>query len=154
MVTRFVAGETVQTPFGKGVVRELRGRSRLIVEVGGRRIEVDGATVKPLPPPRPVSRKRRDLNSPPPADPTFIVARQGGAPPEIDLHGLFVADALGRVEVAINDALLAGHLHLRVIHGRSGGRIRAALHQRLRTFPPVRAFRLDPHNEGVTIVDF
>jgi dsDNA-specific endonuclease/ATPase MutS2 len=43
---------------------------------------------------------------------------------------------------------------VRFIHGRSGGRIRSALHRHLRAFPSVRAFRLDPTNEGVTIVQF
>jgi DNA mismatch repair protein MutS2 len=65
-----------------------------------------------------------------------------------------VADAVARVEVTLNDALLEGRSQVRFIHGRSGGRIRAAVHQQLRALPPVRAFRLDPANEGVTIVEF
>jgi dsDNA-specific endonuclease/ATPase MutS2 len=39
------------------------------------------------------------------------------------------------------------------VHGRSGGRLRAALHRQLREVPAVRAFRLDPANAGVTIVE-
>jgi DNA mismatch repair protein MutS2 len=71
---------------------------------------------------------------------------------EIDLHGLTVEEALDRVELALNDALLADLSEVRFIHGRSGGRIRAALHRRLRDTPSVRGFRLDPRNEGVTLV--
>lgn len=70
----------------------------------------------------------------------------------MDLHGLTVEEALGRAERALSEALLADLVELRLIHGRSGGRIRAALHQRLRQIPSVRAFGLDPRNEGVTIV--
>jgi len=40
-----------------------------------------------------------------------------------------------------------------VIHGRGSGRIRVALHRQLRVMPSVRAFRLEPGNEGVTIVE-
>jgi dsDNA-specific endonuclease/ATPase MutS2 len=72
---------------------------------------------------------------------------------EIDLHGLTVEEALVRVELALNDALLADLSEVRFIHGRSGGRIRAALHRRLRDTPSVRGFRLDSRNEGVTLVN-
>jgi DNA mismatch repair protein MutS2 len=71
---------------------------------------------------------------------------------EIDLHGLTVAEALERAERALNDALLADESELRLIHGRGGGRLKAALHRWLNTVPSVRRFRLDPRNEGVTIV--
>jgi DNA mismatch repair protein MutS2 len=70
----------------------------------------------------------------------------------VDLHGLTIAEALLRAEHALNDALLADLADLRLIHGRSGGKIRAALHKRLREIPSVRAFALDPRNAGVTVV--
>jgi dsDNA-specific endonuclease/ATPase MutS2 len=55
---------------------------------------------------------------------------------------------------AINDALLHDRLEIRLIHGWSGGRIKAALHRRLREMPPVRSLGVDPRNVGVTIVRF
>jgi dsDNA-specific endonuclease/ATPase MutS2 len=48
--------------------------------------------------------------------------------------------------------MLADVPELRLIHGKSGGRIRTSLHRRLREIPTVRGFRLDPANPGVTIV--
>jgi DNA mismatch repair protein MutS2 len=71
---------------------------------------------------------------------------------EIDLHGMTVAEALDRAERALNDALLADESELRLIHGRSGSRIKSALHHWLKSAPNVRKFRLDPRTEGVTIV--
>ena len=68
------------------------------------------------------------------------------------IHGLTVPEALARVEQALSDAMLTDRLEVRLIHGRSGGRIRAALHRRLAEIPSVRAFRVDRHNPGVTIV--
>jgi DNA mismatch repair protein MutS2 len=70
----------------------------------------------------------------------------------VDLHGLTVEEALARAELALNDAMLADLPELRLIHGRSGGRIKAALYRRLGTISAVRAVRLDPRNAGVTIV--
>ena len=61
-------------------------------------------------------------------------------------------EALGRAEQALNEALLADLAELRFIHGRSGGRIRAAVHRWLRDIHGIRGFGLDPRNEGITIV--
>ena len=63
-----------------------------------------------------------------------------------------VEEAVAALDIFLNDALLAGHADVRVIHGRSGGRLKAAVHARLKQLPVVRAFRLDPANAGVTIV--
>jgi dsDNA-specific endonuclease/ATPase MutS2 len=62
------------------------------------------------------------------------------------------AEAVAALDTFLNDAMLEGADHLRVIHGRSGDRLRSAVHARLAQLPPVRAFRLDPRNPGVTIV--
>jgi DNA mismatch repair protein MutS2 len=72
----------------------------------------------------------------------------------VDLHGMRVDEALSRIDDALDAALLAGLSELRFVHGRSGGRIRGALHKRLRAISTVRSFRLDPRNPGVTIVAF
>lgn len=145
-------GDAVQTPLGKGVVRELRTRGCLLVEIAGRKVVFEAASIRPLDPVR-KSARRHAAPSQPAASVDESHPDRDRAAAEVDLHGLTVADALARVEVAINDALLAGRLRLRVIHGRSGGRIRAAVHRQLRALRPVRAFRLDPTNEGVTMVE-
>jgi dsDNA-specific endonuclease/ATPase MutS2 len=144
---RFRAGDPVQTPLGKGVVREAGNSGRLTVEIRGRSVVLEEGTVAPLDTPKQPSRKKKPLSPAPAADsPTQRPAA------EVDLHGLTVEDALARTERALNDALLADVPELRLIHGKSGGRIRVALHRRLREIPTVRAFRLDPRNPGVTIV--
>ena len=150
MTSRFTPGDTVQTRFGKGVVREIRNGDRLTVDVGGRVLVVAETEISFLE----SARKRSG---------TSVVSDRGSArirrsretravSAEIDLHGLTVEEALDRVDQALSDALLADLSELRLIHGRSGGRIRAALHRRLRESSSVRKFRLDPRNEGVTIV--
>ena len=59
-------------------------------------------------------------------------------------------NALARVDAALSDARLADAVALRLIHGRSGGRIRVALHAHLRALGC--RFRLAPTNPGVTLV--
>jgi dsDNA-specific endonuclease/ATPase MutS2 len=151
MHARFEAGDTVQTPFGKGVVREVRNRGRLLVDVAGRALEIKEADVSPVP----MSQRRtRDGHQPHSSEPVRPDERSPRRSPiEIDLHGLTVEEALTRTEDALNDAILADVAQIRLIHGRSGGRIRAALHKKLQQIPSVRHFRLDPQNDGVTIVE-
>ena len=70
----------------------------------------------------------------------------------IDVHGKTVEQALEAVDEALNEALLRDATELRVIHGRSSGRIRDALQRHLRALSVVRKARLDPANAGVTII--
>ncbi len=141
-------GDAVQTPLGKGVVREVRNGGRVLVDLGGRAVELRARDLTALGP----ERRRARLRPGP-----DLSHRSGHGPhvkaaSEVDLHGLTVEEALARVDAALNAALMADLLELRLIHGRSGGRIRAAVHARLREVPSVRGFRLDPGNEGVTLV--
>lgn len=141
----FSVGETVQTPQGKGVVREVRNGGRLLVQIQARMVVVAARDVVAATAPR-----RAPVPSTPPA--AHTAPARGQAPVEVDLHGLRVDEALVRIDAALDAALRAGHTELRVIHGRSGGRLRGALHERLRGITAVRGARLDPRNAGVTIV--
>jgi DNA mismatch repair protein MutS2 len=141
---RFAVGDAVQTPLGKGVVREVRNNSRLSIEVGGRSVVLQESAVTPVT----ATRRRTTAAKEAPA----AEDRGHRAPMEVDLHGLTVEEALARAQCVVNDALIADVAELRLIHGKSGGRIRGAIHRWLRDIPTVHAFRLDPGNPGVTIV--
>jgi DNA mismatch repair protein MutS2 len=151
MAARFPVGAAVQTPFGKGFVRSARNNGRVLVDVEGLALVIPEADISLLD-----ARKRKANSTVPaparPAGPLPARHETHGAAASVDLHGLTVEEALGRAEQALNEALLADVAELRLIHGRSGGRIRAALHRRLREIQSVRTFGLDPRNEGVTIV--
>jgi DNA mismatch repair protein MutS2 len=153
VAARFTTGDWVQTPFGKGVVREVRNKGRLLVDVHGRALLMREADVTAAAS-RLGSRRTRDADTAPsdPARTHQSHAARTLAVRDIDLHGLTVAEALSRVERALDDALLADRSELRVIHGRGSGRIRSALHRLLKEIAAVKAFRIDPDNEGVTVV--
>ena len=146
MPSRFSSGDLVQTRFGKGVVQQVQNGDRLVVDVQGRSLVLADHDISVR---SPSSRKRSRGQAPTRRAPK---RESGPTRVEIDLHGMTVEEAIQRVDQAVNDALLADIGELRFIHGRSGGRIRAALHTRLAEIPIVRAFQTDPRNEGVTIV--
>jgi DNA mismatch repair protein MutS2 len=142
----FAPGDRVHIPrMGTGVVFEVRSGGRVVIEIKGRRTVVAEAQVQHAQPERAAPRKK-------PAPTSDAVAPLAHAAASMDLHGKTVDEAVDAVDSFINDALLAAHEEVRIIHGRSGGRIKDAVHKRLRALPPVRSFRLDPRNPGVTIV--
>jgi DNA mismatch repair protein MutS2 len=132
-------------------VREVRSGSRYVVEVKNRTIVVPEHALEPAA----ATRHREGVagESPTAATPATVAAISSTTP-SLDLHGKTVAEALHIVEAFINDALLSGATQARVVHGRSGGRIRAAVHRYLQQLHTVAAFRLDPQNAGVTLIVF
>jgi len=135
------SGDRVQTPFGKGMVREVRNGGRVLVDVRGRLMVVMGHALQALQPAAPAETAPQGSERP-----------ETGRSSTVDLHGLTVPEALACAEEGLNAALLGDVAELRFIHGRTGGRIRAALHQWLARIAAVREFRLDPRNGGVTVV--
>ena len=144
----FTVGDRVHLPnIGTGTVREVRNRGIYVVEIMGRMIVASGDELTAA------DRKRRSTtNAAAPSAPRNETVSAVHSPAEIDLHGMTAADAVVALDQFLNDAILATHEEVRVIHGRSGGRLKAAVHQRLRALSSVRSFRLDPRNPGVTIV--
>jgi len=146
----YTAGDAVHVAgLGKGVVREVLNKGRFRVAVKGRVLIATGVQLTPLaaPPPRPVLRVS---DATPPAAPV-AAAETAGSVRSVDLHGRTVLEAISEVQAFLNEALLAGDAAVRIIHGRSGGRIKAAVHAQLKLMP-IRNFRVDPRNPGVTIV--
>ena len=152
----FAPGDRVHVAaLGTGVVREVRNGGRFLIELKGRSVLVAAADLQPAQSGRrtPVARGTQHVER-------DVVAREHAAPSTqhvaraLDLHGKTTAEALEALDAFLNDALLAGGGDARIIHGRSGGRLKAAVHARLRQVASVRGFRLDPRNPGVTIVRF
>jgi dsDNA-specific endonuclease/ATPase MutS2 len=133
-------------------VREVRNGGRYVVEIKDRSIIVGGSQLEPIESATASRRTNRpiDTASSPPDD--TLSAPRGSS--SLDLHGKTVHEALEALDTFLNESLLGGHADVRVIHGRSGGRLKAAVHARLKEVASVRGFRIDPQNAGVTIVTF
>jgi len=78
------------------------------------------------------------------------------APSRLVLVGLRVEESLGKLTRFLDDALLAGHRQLEVVHGSGSGRLRKAVREFLREHRSVQGFYAAPIEQGgenVTIVD-
>jgi DNA mismatch repair protein MutS2 len=147
----FTPGDSVHVAgLGTGTVRDARNGGRYVVEIKGRALVVDGGQLEHVRTPR--RARGSEAVTPPAAEGDFAGARAGSD--SLDLHGRTVAEAVELLDIFLSNALLASRDDVRVIHGRSGGRIKAAVHKRLRQLPSVRSFGVDPGNPGVTIVKF
>ena len=145
----FTTGDHVHVAgFGKGVVRQLRTGGRYQVEVKGRSIVVDASQVTAIEP----RRRRSNSNAGAVAVDVAEPLRRAYVRSTIDLHGSTADEAVTALDSFLNDAILGGLSEVHVIHGRSGGRLRQAVHRRLQLLSSVRGFRVDPGNPGVTIV--
>jgi len=133
--------------FGKGVVREVRNGGRYLVDVKGAAMVAAEAQLTLI-----EEAGRSRAVSPHQTDSAAGLPSRANAASSLDLHGKTTAEATAVLDEFLNDALLAGLAEVRVIHGRSGGRVKAAIEKRLKQLPSVRSFRLDPANPGVTIV--
>ena len=72
----------------------------------------------------------------------------------IDLHGMTVPEALAALPEFLDRAIRAGVARVEIIHGISGGRLRAAVRSYLSRMPAVMCAAPDDRNPGVTIVYF
>jgi dsDNA-specific endonuclease/ATPase MutS2 len=151
----FLPGDAVHVAgLGKGIVREVLNTRRFRVEVKGRVVVAALAQLEHVQRPRIAGKASAAPGSITiPRAVAVPVGIGNVAPRSLDLHGQTVSEAVEALTVFLNDALIEGCSEVRVIHGRSGGRIKAAVHARLGAMSGVR-FRLDPANAGVTIVTF
>ena len=80
--------------------------------------------------------------------------------PRIDtecyIRRMTLDEALPILEKFINDSFMAGVIRIKIVHGKSGGTLRNAVHNRLANHPLVRLYRLGEYGEGgegVTIAE-
>ena len=69
---------------------------------------------------------------------------------EINVIGLTVHEALPEVEAFIDSAVISNLEEVRIVHGVGTGKLRAGIHDFLRTHRNVAEFRLGKYGEGET----
>jgi len=135
------APDAAPTPAGEVQLRGTGLRGRIVAEADGMvTVQAGRLTVRVA---------RRDVL---PAGPAATSApgsalaadrpAREDAPRECHLLGLTVEEAQPVVEKFLDDALLAGHREVRLVHGKGTGALRRAVEQWLRAHPMVSAFRL------------
>ncbi len=76
---------------------------------------------------------------------------------ELNIHGMFVKEALDVTVKYLDDAVLAGLPSVRILHGKGTGALRKAVHEELRENTLVSKYQFadfDQGGEGVTVVTF
>lgn len=140
----FSVGDTVRIRdigvFGKVSAVDNEGKE-VQVDVGGMKIWVATTKLEPV--------SEVPNLAPSQAEVAVVRARKMmSTPTELNLLGRRVDEALDTVEKFLDDALLAGHKKVRIVHGKGTGKLRQAIHDYLRTHPQVYAFELAPPHEG------
>ena len=69
---------------------------------------------------------------------------------EINVIGLTVHEALPEIEAFLDAAVISNLEELRIVHGMGTGKLRAGIHDYLRTHPNVAEYRLGKYGEGDT----
>ncbi|AII61013.1 Smr domain protein [Dehalococcoides mccartyi CBDB1] len=75
-------------------------------------------------------------------------SRPDNVPNEISLRHLTVDEALPAFKQYLNDAFMAGHMVIKIIHGKSGGVIRGLVWDELKGHSLVQSYRLGEYGEG------
>jgi DNA mismatch repair protein MutS2 len=145
----FAPGDRVHIAgLGTGIVCDIRNGGRYLIEIKGRTMIVDGKQLQSAPPVRVSRSTKREAADAASTD----SSREIAAPASLDLHGKTVLEAIEALDTFLSNVLQTDRQEIRVIHGRGGGRVKAAVHKRLAELPTVHSFRIDPRNPGVTIV--
>ena len=82
--------------------------------------------------------------------------KQISVPQEVHLRRMYVYDALEKLDIYLQDATRAGHLRVRIIHGKGTGVLRIAVHEFLSKHSYVEQYYGASPNEGgggVTIAE-
>lgn len=87
---------------------------------------------------------------------TRLVEAQSKFEPKLDVRGMRREEVLQIMEAYLDEAMMAGARHLRIVHGKGNGILRKAVHESLRSYPHSLQFS-HPEEEdggnGVTLVE-
>jgi DNA mismatch repair protein MutS2 len=141
---------------GTARIETIRDDGKIMVIAGSVRMVVPAdAIVEVIPDPvsAPGSRSRKGRSAPAGVEGSGFET----AAFDVDLRGMRVDEAESAVVAALDAAILADNPHLRIIHGKGTGAIRALVHDLLQSDRRVRRYALAPANQGgsgVTVVEF
>jgi len=146
------AGDRVRIRGSKasGVVVSL-DRDTAWLEASGKRVRVARADLQRVAGGGPApTRAPASFSAVPKPEPLDALTR------EVNVIGQRIEDALPQIEKSLDEALLAGVAHIRIVHGHGTGRLRKAVREHFRAHPAVASLRAGEAREGgngATIVE-
>jgi dsDNA-specific endonuclease/ATPase MutS2 len=139
-----------------GRVLEVLPGGRYRIAVGGSTMVCDEGQLETISHAKKERRREREMPRPvaDTPDPAVPYAADASRYRMIDLHGLTVPEALAVLPRFIDRAIREGLTHVEIVHGISGGKLRAAVRKFLAGVPSVTNAASDEKNPGVTIAYF
>jgi DNA mismatch repair protein MutS2 len=136
-------GDPVEAPaLGvRGTIVGIDGDEAEVAGATGQRVRIALARLQP-------SAVRAEPSAPPPVQVRTTVTAAAGD--EADVRGRTAQEAREVTRGLVDDAALAGHPHVRVIHGRGTGVLRQAVREELRQHPLVHGVESDAA-DGATV---
>jgi len=128
-------------------VETVDARGRAAISMRGKRVSVRLGDLK-LAEPEPSAPRK--TGPPIPAGVRFDAGKKVAAASEIVLIGEKVEEALGRLDKFLDDAYLAGHREVRIVHGHGTGRLRSAVREMLSGHPHVESHAVADERSGGT----
>jgi DNA mismatch repair protein MutS2 len=136
--------------FGEVIAVKSQGKTPLEILVGNMQMQADYHDVDSVHP----KEKNSHLST---SVLDIQYSKANAIADELNLHGMFVKDALDITIKYLDDAVLAGLPSVRILHGKGTGALRKAVQEELRDNPLVSKYQLAPFDqggEGVTVVTF
>jgi len=130
-----------------GIILEQLDESEYIVQVGNMRVNVKRSNLQ-------LRKQEKQAKVKPVA---MVKGSSERVRTEIDIRGERYQDALSKVEKYIDDALLAGHNQVTVIHGKGTGALRKGVQNVAKNHPSISEANAGTQSEGgdgVTIIRF
>jgi DNA mismatch repair protein MutS2 len=114
--------------------------NKAVLNVNGRKMQVDARDLAPLAKPQTASKSSRAKVN--------VGSDNAEISAELNLIGQRVDDALDGADKFLDRALLEGKQAVRIIHGFGTGALRKAVREHLRRHPAVKSWRPGAENEG------
>ncbi len=127
-----------------GVILDKLSEDEYFVQLGMIKLKVKASDLEKI-------KSKKEL------EPVARIRRTGSAvKTELDLRGERYEDALLKLDDYLDQAILANHSVVSIIHGKGTGALREGVTKKLKLHPQVKAYRLGNQNEGgsgVTVIE-
>ncbi len=136
--------------FGEVIAVKSHGKTPLQILVGNMKMQADYHDIDSVHPKQESSRLSTSVLD-------IQYSKASAITDELNIHGMFVKEALDVTVKYLDDAVLAGLPSVRILHGKGTGALRKAVHEELRENSLVSKYQFAPFDqggEGVTIVTF
>jgi DNA mismatch repair protein MutS2 len=136
--------------FGEVIAVKSHGKTPLQILVGNMKMQADYHDIDSVHPKQESSRLSTSVLD-------IQYSKASAITDELNIHGMFVKEALDVTVKYLDDAVLAGLPSVRILHGKGTGALRKAVQEELREDPLVSKYQFAPFDQGgdgVTVVTF